>query len=53
MVKTVDDDPNVAIFLNKTMVAIIVNRILRTINNKYGQSSTEEDAFSGEAHRYI
>lgn len=53
IVKTVDDDPNVAIFLNKTMVAIIVNRILRTINNKYGQPSTEEDAFSGEAHRYI
>lgn len=53
MVKTVDDDPNAAIFLSKTMVAAIVNRILRTINNKYGQSSTEEDAFSGEAHKYI
>lgn len=53
MVKTVDDDPNVAIFLNKTMVAVIVDRILRTINNKYGQSNTEEDAFSGEAHKYI
>lgn len=53
IVKTVDDDPNAAIFLSRTMVAAIVDRILRTINNKYGQSSTEEDAFSGEAHRYI
>lgn len=53
IVKTVDDDPNAAIFLSKIMVAAIVNRILRTINNKYGQSSTEEDAFSGEAHKYI
>lgn len=53
MVKTVDDDPNAAIFLNKTIVAVIVDRILRTINNKYGQSNTEEDALSREAHRYI
>lgn len=53
IVKTVDDDPNTAIFLSKTMVAAIVNRILRTINNKYGQPGTEEDAFSGEAHKYI
>lgn len=53
MVKTVDDDPNAAIFLSEAMVAAIVDRILRTINNKYGQSSTEENTFSGEAHRYI
>lgn len=52
-VKPVDDDPNMVIFLSRTMVAVIVGRILRTINNKYGQSNTEEDAFSGEAHKYI
>lgn len=49
-VKTIEDDPNTSIFLNKTIVAVIVDRILRTINNKYG---TEKDALSGEAHRYI
>lgn len=53
IVKTVDDDPNAAIFLSRTMVTVIVDRILRTINNKYGQSSTEEDAFPREAHKYI
>lgn len=49
-VKPIEDDPNTSIFLSKTMVAVIVDRILRTINNKYG---TEKDALSGEAHRYI
>lgn len=53
IVKTVDDDPNAAILLSRTMVTVIVDRILRTINNKYGQSSTEEDAFPREAHKYI
>lgn len=53
MVRTIDDDPNMSIFLSKIMVAVIIDRILRTINNKYGQPNTEEDTFSGEAHRYL
>lgn len=53
MVRSIDDDPNMSIFLSKIMVMVIIDRILRTINNKYGQPSTEEDTFSGEAHRYL
>lgn len=53
IVRTVDDDPNMSIFLSETMVMVIIDRILRTINNKYGQPSTEEGTFSGEAHRYL
>lgn len=53
IVRTVDDDPNMSIFLSETMVIVIIDRILRTINNKYGQPSTEEGTFSGEAHRYL
>lgn len=53
IVSTVEDDPNMSIFLSETMVTVIIDRILRTINNKYGQPSTEEGTFSGEAHRYL
>ena len=53
IVRIVDDDPNMSIFLSETMVMVIIDRILRTINNKYGQPSTEEGTFSGEAHRYL
>ena len=53
IVSTVEDDPNMSIFLSGTMVKVIIDRILRTINNKYGQPSTEEGTFSGEAHRYL
>ena len=52
-VRTVEDDPNISIFLSKDMVKVIIDRILRTINNKYGQSNTQENNFSGEAHRYL
>lgn len=52
-VRTVDDDSNMSIFLSETMVRVIIDRILRTINSKYGQPSTEESTFSGEAHRYL
>ena len=51
MVRTIDDDPNISIFLSEAMVLSIINRILRTINNKYGQPNTED--FSGETHRYL
>ena len=47
-----EDDPNMSIFLSDIIVRIIIDRILRTINNKYGQSNQEDD-FSGEAHRYL
>lgn len=52
-VRSVEDDPNMSIFLSKRVVSVILDRILRTINNKYGQPSTEEDTFSGETHRYL
>lgn len=48
-----EDDPNMSIFLSKIVVKAIIDRILRTINNKYGQPSNQEDDFSGEAHRYL
>lgn len=51
--RTVEDDPNMSIFLSKDMVKAIIDRILRTINNKYGQSGTQENNFPGEAHRYL
>ena len=51
--RTVEDDPNMSIFLSNTMVIVIIDRILRTINNKYGQSGTQENNFPGEAHRYL
>lgn len=53
IVRTVEDDPNMSIFLSDNIVRVIIDRILRTINNKYGQPSTEEGTFSGEAHRYL
>ena len=53
IVRTVEDDPNMSIFLSNTMVKAIIDRILRTINNKYGQSGTQENNFPGEAHRYL
>ena len=53
IVRTMEDDPNMSIFLSKTIVMVIIDRILRTINNKYGQPSTEEGTFSEEAHRYL
>lgn len=46
------DDPNMSIFLSDIIVRIIIDRILRTINNKYGQSN-QEDNFFGRAHRYL
>lgn len=53
IVSNVEDDPNISIFLSSTIVTIIIDKILRTINNKYGQSNTEKETFSGEAHRYL
>lgn len=53
IVRTVEDDPNMSIFLSESMVKVIIDRILRTINNKYGQSGTQENNFPGEAHRYL
>lgn len=53
IVRTVEDDPNMSIFLSEDMVNVIIDRILRTINNKYGQSGTQENDFPGEAHRYL
>ena len=53
IVRTVEDDPNMSIFLSESMVRVIIDRILRTINNKYGQSGTQENNFPGEAHRYL
>ena len=53
IVRTVEDDPNMSIFLSNTIVIVIIDRILRTINNKYGQSGTQENNFPGEAHRYL
>lgn len=52
-VRTVEDDHNMSIFLSLNMVKVIIDRILRTINNKYGQSGTQENDFPGEAHRYL
>ena len=42
-----------SIFLSKSFVVSIIDRILRTINNKYGQQTTEESDFSGEAQKYV
>lgn len=50
--RTIDDDPNLSIFLNCDIVKVIINKILKTINNKYGKPTQEID-FSGETHRYI
>lgn len=47
------DDPNQSIFLSPAIVATIIDRILRTINNKYEQHRNQETDFSGEAHRYL
>lgn len=50
---TEEDDPNLSIFLSTTIVGLIIDRILRTINNKYGQYTSEDTNLSGEAHRYL
>lgn len=50
-VNGIEDDPNMSIFLSDTVVKVIIDKILRTINSKYGQPSAED--FFGEAHRYI
>lgn len=49
----VEEDPNMSIFLSKSFVVSIIDRILRTINNKYGQQITEESDFSGEEQEYV
>lgn len=50
-VNDIEDDPNMSIFLSDIVVKVIIDKILRTINSKYGQPSAE--GFSGETHRYI
>lgn len=46
------EDSNLSIFLARNVVIVIIDRILRTINNKYGQY---ENPFttSGKIHKYI
>lgn len=47
-----EEDPNLSIFLKEDIVRVIIDRILKTVNNKYGRP-TEEINPSGEIHRYI
>lgn len=48
-----ENNRNISIFLTEAVVNVIIDRILRTINNKYGHSDTEESDFSRETHRYL
>lgn len=50
--RTEEEDPNMSIFLRSEIVRVIIDRILKTVNNKYGRP-TEEVNPSGEIHRYI
>lgn len=52
-IRDIEEDPNNSIFLSNLIVQIIIDRILRTINNKYGQHSSQETDPTREAHRYL
>lgn len=49
----ITDDPNESILLTSQATGLIVDRILRTINYKYGNQRREETPATGKALRYI
>lgn len=46
-------DENESLLLDKRIVSLILDRILRTLNNKYGHSRNQEASLTGETLRYI